>query len=882
MIHQVFLDALNHSYLAMENVCLLVIDECHHTVGNSPYVQIFENHYHPLKRKDSNKVPHILSLSASIVPSKCTMYSFPEKKQQLESTLDSKVVTTYNLSNLLQYVTNPEEKVVQYDPDPSIPKLVSTLESKFIEQLQLVKNENLKLTITDDKVSYGNNLKDADAKLKKYKRYISRFVEVLRILGLYCGKNLIDEEKSLLERDKIECFQSYESKMIEEVKKFHHEITEMINIKINIRYDNPSLLTNFTTKKVKNLLKILLDPFDDITRREEIVAIVFVKQRAIATSLAFLINAFAEKYPDAFAHLRVGFALGGQTSEVYKNPGAKKISELDKERRKLQVTLDKFQNGELNCIISTEVLEEGLDVHNCNLVIRFDGIPNFRAYVQSKGRARARETSGQRSQYIMMAEKDSKEMGKLMKDLEGYRELDRYSIKFCHGNENVQRDDKKCLLEEDDSYYTNPADPILSPRVTRCSAISLVYRYTQNIPIDRYTKLKPYFEVQYSELEDNFPRSLLPETEMYRCILHMPHKTPYSGRPFNGPPCATKKRAKQEVAKLACKKMHEDGLLGDDLLPKKRNIDVLVDGLSGDELLLGKRGKSSRKDYYNIGVNELKFDPCLENYFLYKISTKLVNEATNPKYSLFRPELYDQKIGILVNQEISPIAHSSHFLYIPSGRISVFLEPCGAINLSDDDIDMVNEFQCYAFDNVMGSTESWMWLGKEEGGALIVPIDKYNKIDKKVICNVFKNTEKIGKNKKDSVFEFERSNYINVVVAPTHKITKEHYFVEEIIEGSNPNCKIDENGNETFEMYYKRNFGLEIQNKNQELLKVSGADHRYDMFSEFRNNGSKIRSTKRNQKFLPELVRVEPIPASLWRELQWIPFLIVRLTSLLR
>ena len=42
MIHQVFLDAMNHNFFDLAKVNLLVVDECHHAVGKSPYAQIFQ------------------------------------------------------------------------------------------------------------------------------------------------------------------------------------------------------------------------------------------------------------------------------------------------------------------------------------------------------------------------------------------------------------------------------------------------------------------------------------------------------------------------------------------------------------------------------------------------------------------------------------------------------------------------------------------------------------------------------------------------------------------------------------------------------------------------------------------------------------------------
>lgn len=42
----------------------------------------------------------------------------------------------------------------------------------------------------------------------------------------------------------------------------------------------------------------------------------------------------------------------------------------------------------MNVLIATNIVEEGIDVPNCGLVIMFDEVKTYRSYVQSKGRAR--------------------------------------------------------------------------------------------------------------------------------------------------------------------------------------------------------------------------------------------------------------------------------------------------------------------------------------------------------------------------------------------------------------------------------------------------------------------------------------------------------------
>jgi endoribonuclease Dicer len=61
----------------------------------------------------------------------------------------------------------------------------------------------------------------------------------------------------------------------------------------------------------------------------------------------------------------------------------------------------RFLNGHINVLMASDVLEEGIDIQKCNLIVKFDMPKNYRSYVQSKGRARFRT-----SNYVMIVPKD--------------------------------------------------------------------------------------------------------------------------------------------------------------------------------------------------------------------------------------------------------------------------------------------------------------------------------------------------------------------------------------------------------------------------------------------------------------------------------------------
>ena len=55
---------------------------------------------------------------------------------------------------------------------------------------------------------------------------------------------------------------------------------------------------------------------------------------------------------------------------------------------------------QLNIIVATSILEEGLDVQSCNLVIRFDPSATVCSFIQSRGRARM-----QNSDFLIMVKR---------------------------------------------------------------------------------------------------------------------------------------------------------------------------------------------------------------------------------------------------------------------------------------------------------------------------------------------------------------------------------------------------------------------------------------------------------------------------------------------
>jgi ERCC4-related helicase len=84
--------------------------------------------------------------------------------------------------------------------------------------------------------------------------------------------------------------------------------------------------------------------------------------------------------------------------------------------------LQKFRNSETNILISTNIIEEGVDIPSCNMIIRFTKPPNFGSYTQSKGRARSLN-----SVYYLLS--DEKIIDEFLGELENFIEIENVTKK---------------------------------------------------------------------------------------------------------------------------------------------------------------------------------------------------------------------------------------------------------------------------------------------------------------------------------------------------------------------------------------------------------------------------------------------------------------------
>lgn len=140
----------------------------------------------------------------------------------------------------------------------------------------------------------------------------------------------------------------------------------------------PFLSPQDLSAKVEALVDVLVVEADP-----ESTGIIFVEQRVWVTALAEILS-IHPRIKDKFS---VGTFVGTSQSKKRKADIAH-LAELKNQRD----TVDRFRAGETNLILATNVLEEGIDVPSCHLVICFEHPKSLKSFLQRRGRARKQES----------------------------------------------------------------------------------------------------------------------------------------------------------------------------------------------------------------------------------------------------------------------------------------------------------------------------------------------------------------------------------------------------------------------------------------------------------------------------------------------------------
>ncbi|NP_001316343.1 endoribonuclease Dicer 2d isoform X3 [Solanum lycopersicum] len=489
--------ALRHSFLQMGMIKVIIFDECHNARGKHPYASIMMEFYHRQLTRENAQLPRIFGMTASPIKSKgsSTADSYWQKIRDLENLMHSKVYTCSSESVLADYIpfSNPKLKIYEHVDIPS--KLFQTL----VHDLERLKEKH-ECLISQSNLSF---MRDGSARRRLSKLH-SNFLFCLSEMGAWLAFKSCEENDFLSSDDACVrdfCLGASTIFSAHLPSGPHWSIGKDIQANVDAGY---------LSSKVNCLLESLLEYRD----RKDLRCIIFVERIITAIVLRSLLNElFLER--------------SGWRTEVTTG----RITTFKQNK-----IVEEFRKGLVNIIVATSILEEGLDVRSCNLVIRFDPSTTVCSFIQSRGRARM-----QNSDFILMVRKGDDATLTRMQNYKASVEIMR--------QESLRHASIPCSTLHDELYDECYKVESTGAVVTLSSSVSLLDFYCSRLPSDGYFKPDPTYVINE-------------ETET--CTLQLPKSSPLQGIiSVQG----KRKILKQLACLEACKQLHRVGALTDNLVP---------------------------------------------------------------------------------------------------------------------------------------------------------------------------------------------------------------------------------------------------------------------------------------------------------------------------
>lgn len=359
-------------------ISLMVFDECHHAQKGHPYAGLMGYYLDHLDRGNSH-LPQVIGMTAS--PGAGDNPDLDRTKTinhlvDLAATLDAiggfKTVTE-NVEELQRNTKNSSFTCKILKPrdttnDPFIILVVKEM-AKLEEGIPKMKACSLNRWSQEYETKVQQLKKELESSIGNVVRDDISTLNLLRCYG-----NALNIYMDLQQKDAIEVVEMFTDFPEDDTKATLHERMMKEEMKVLLKQ-----LKQFTPKSnplLENLKETLCDTY---LVKPTSKAIIFVRTKKHASAMHDWLN----ENPVLHRLIQSDVMIG------HKNETVQGMTQLAQKE-----VMSKFNAGDINLLLATSVADEGLDVPECNLVIRYQHASNEIAKVQTEGRARAENSQG--------------------------------------------------------------------------------------------------------------------------------------------------------------------------------------------------------------------------------------------------------------------------------------------------------------------------------------------------------------------------------------------------------------------------------------------------------------------------------------------------------
>ncbi|CAI7576621.1 unnamed protein product [Penicillium pancosmium] len=483
-------------------------------------------HYHPLRDSHgTDAVPSILGLTASPI-----VRSNKEELQAIEANLNAVCKTPrVNRTELLECVHRPHLKRLSYTPtelDDKNPnsRLLLPLR-RCIQKYEIQDDPYIELMRQDpDKLAEAHESLVSGKTFWKEQlvKFLERSVHMYEELGGWATdffiKESIEQFRHSVENDK-------------ELTGINREERDyLLDLLVGMSVPEAEPESFHISPKLATLFEYL-----EHMDQPEFSAIIFAQRRAVVGVLARLISL----YPITRGRFKSASYVGWSSYQNGDCLGDLVSKDMQRD------TLSEFRAGRKNLIVATDVLEEGLDISSCSLVICFDKPANLKSFVQRRGRARR-----QASTYTIMA---STEDGKI--NVTKWQELEKVMTE-TYLDDRRRQTEMESLESHDETVVRRLFVPSTSACLSADESVQHLHHFCSVLPHSNNNDNRPIFTFE----EDN--------TGCIRATVILPSSVHPAVRRARGENWwHTEHAATKEASFLAYEALWKFGLVNDNLLP---------------------------------------------------------------------------------------------------------------------------------------------------------------------------------------------------------------------------------------------------------------------------------------------------------------------------
>eukprot|EP00929_Paragymnodinium_shiwhaense_P079299 TRINITY_DN41278_c0_g1_i1.p1 TRINITY_DN41278_c0_g1~~TRINITY_DN41278_c0_g1_i1.p1 ORF type:complete len:786 (-),score=115.50 TRINITY_DN41278_c0_g1_i1:132-2489(-) len=384
---EIFSRALNkHAYISVEKFCFVVFDECHNAVGNHPMVAICKESIWPHMEQQRDSL-RVAGFTAS--PSKASMTQKKDKMEQAIFLLQQNLQAT-----IFAPIVPAEFQGVSAKQEDFTHIEIPAEHDSFGECGRFAEMWLQKLI----------RVADPDGNMKETSRALMRLRTVFDKLGrdgfCYALENsVIPQLQAKILQIRAYTQDQETEKQVEKLKEVEDLAEKLPELKELIKQEALKLDENAErdcsawktspkhSAKVQKLISLLQEllPRAVLGEAEESQQKASDEQKLPVCRCLVLVHETMLPLPlsDILNH---SLKVEGRTTIAGAVCGSNSMAADDR-----RAAIESFRQGEKLVLVSTPALEEGLDVPECNYLVRFDKFTTAKSHIQGAGRARHRD-----------------------------------------------------------------------------------------------------------------------------------------------------------------------------------------------------------------------------------------------------------------------------------------------------------------------------------------------------------------------------------------------------------------------------------------------------------------------------------------------------------